>query len=451
MSWVMRRCCIGTVGAVGIAMSVGCGEAPALGAPVTGGPATTSTTSGASTSTEGEDESETTVAQPEPDLGTPLPEGCGDGVPVAGQFCFTPVPLPEYGHVNLVLGLDLDGDGRDEIIVNDAESPGYLLPLFYDGASFVEGGVATGMSTSHAPLFTDIDFDGNGRPDIVRSYSGAGWAKVVTYLSLGGSLERESYEFGAIADSAGGGGSPVVLDVDGDGMSEILASDTEYGARLFRWDGAIWEPVGPHMDMPGCNQKGSWVVGDFDGDGAPDALVDTGGTYCNAGPPSYDPDWHRIAVFRTDRETGLVELTHTMPAGTMLETGAWKGDLDDDGHLDAVFDPWDGPGVVLLMGRGDGTFEDARVIRDLEGSTETWSVRDVGDFDGDGRLEFSARVDGQLAFVLDLAGEPHASFLGPPFRKKIWPAADFNGDGIADLAVEDDDRPNQGLLLLSTP
>ncbi len=450
MGRVMRCWFIGTSAAFGIAMSAGCGEEPALGGSVTSGLAT----AGTSTSTGAGDEGETTAAEPEPDLGTPLPEGCGDGVPVAGQFCFTPVPLPEYGHVNLVLGLDLDGDGRDEIIVNDSESPGYLLPLFYDGARFVEGGVATEMGSSNAPLFTDIDFDGNGKPDIVRVFGGGGLASVAVWANLGGGLYPESHKFGPLPEGgAWMGGNPVVLDVDGDGMSEILASDTDRGARLYRWSGEVWEPVGPHMDMPGCNIKGSWIVGDFDGDGAPDALVDAGGTYCNAGPPGYDPAWHQLAVFRSDPETGLVELTHTMPAGTMLETGAWKGDLDGDGHLDAVFDPWDGPGVVLLMGRGDGTFEDARVIRDLEGSPETWSVRDVGDFDGDGRLEFSAKVDGQLAFVLDIAGSPRSQVPAPhSFELDIYPPADFNGDGVDDLSVRDPDRPaKQGLLLLSMP
>src|SRR5262249_21857795 len=69
----------------------------------------------------------TTTTTDAPDRSRPppppfeLPEGCGDGVIVPGQYdCFFPVPLDwveeDIGGYLALHPLDLEGDGRDEMI-----------------------------------------------------------------------------------------------------------------------------------------------------------------------------------------------------------------------------------------------------------------------------------------------------------------------------------------------
>lgn len=84
-----------------------------------------------------------------------LPEGCGDGVPVSGQYdCHYPVSL-EYLMETMgtrqaplrFLGWDMDGDGRDELL---AQASGFdpfqrgLAPLRWNGESFDVGEVVGG-------------------------------------------------------------------------------------------------------------------------------------------------------------------------------------------------------------------------------------------------------------------------------------------------------------------
>src|SRR5690606_20659190 len=73
--------------------------------------------------------------------GVDLPPGCGDGVVDPEQFCFEPVLVPGLAQASFVAGIDLDDDGRDEIVVGynatragdypcDRPQGGYCLSVF---------------------------------------------------------------------------------------------------------------------------------------------------------------------------------------------------------------------------------------------------------------------------------------------------------------------------------
>ena len=396
------------------------------------------------------------------DAGWELPEGCGDGVPVPGQLCFKPVPLPNLEKINGVYGLPLDDSGRDWLLVNDDSTPAStVMPLVFDGDRFDTWPLTPGStpSTGHVQHF---DFDGDGRPDIVSRSGGGGIVTVRVYSNLGTGRLAEPVThklgpFASIGTDASAGGTPVVIDVDGDGQHEILAGDDDNelraGSRLYRLEGDEWIPVGPHIDLPGCNMKGASVVGDFDEDGYPDAIVDTGGTYCDPEMYTYDPEWHRFAIFRSNPETGLLDLSHTMPAGSVVGNFPIAvGDIDGDGHLDAVFEGFEGP--IFLRGQGDGTF-DARVLRPANVDVQGWigSLGRLGDYDGDGTLEFPIWAEWEeLVFVRDIVGNPTTHSASPPFyggRGSFL--GDANGDGISDLVTADPNRKDQRILLVSIP
>jgi len=106
-------------------------------------------------------------------------------------------------------------------------------------------------------------------------------------------------------------------------------------------------------------------------------------------------------------------------------------------------------GVSVLLGNGDGSFQDAR---NFATAHDSYSVA-VGDFNGDGipDLAFaSSTVNGTVSVLL---GNGDGSFQAPvayatgPLSRSVA-VGDFNGDGVLDLAVANYGSGTVSVLLL---
>jgi hypothetical protein len=110
------------------------------------------------------------------------------------------------------------------------------------------------------------------------------------------------------------------------------------------------------------------------------------------------------------------------------------GDFDKDGLPDLA--AVGSGGVVVYISKGDGTFasKDTLPASDIESMN-------VADFNGDGisDLAITEVVDKQTAVIVAL-GEgdgtfPHSTTLVPTSLSVSTVIADFNGDGVPDLAA----------------
>ncbi len=173
---------------------------------------------------------------------------------------------------------------------------------------------------------------------------------------------------------------------------------------------------------------------------------------CNVGP-SYedDPDFFALQVFRSNPATGQLDPLPLVHPGRIVDA-FWIDDLDEDGHVDVLFDVYNGyedPGVSLARGRGDGTFEDAEHWPNVE-------VQHLGDFDGDGDLDLRVAVEAySVAFVdgLEAADAVHGLVerdLDADVKYGARAVGDFNGDGVTDLVASITDSPPDALVSYRT-
>jgi Bacterial Ig-like domain (group 3)/FG-GAP-like repeat/FG-GAP repeat len=168
----------------------------------------------------------------------------------------------------------------------------------------------------------------------------------------------------------------------------------------------------------------SVAVGDFNGDGIPDLALAPG-------------------VVRLGNGDGTFGAAALLPGGGFAIAAA---DVNDDGKLDLVVLTGDflnnAMDVTTLLGNGDGTFV-AGPSMTIVGGRPVWGVIAVADFNGDG-IPDVALTGGQGESFL-LLGKGDGSFVSSPLPDVVdlsMVVGDFNKDGISDLVM------TSGALLL---
>ena len=171
----------------------------------------------------------------------------------------------------------------------------------------------------------------------------------------------------------------------------------------------------------------SMVVGDFNRDGAPDLAVTSGGD-------------NTVTILLGHGDgTFAPAVGSPMTVGTFPEA-VRSGDFNNDGILDlAVANAKDNT-VSILLGNGDGTFNPATGSPVPTGQFPFYLV--VADFRGIGASDIavSNEIDSTVTVLLSNGDGTFNQAPGSPIPNINYNpgqivAADFNSDGIADLAV----------------
>ena len=286
------------------------------------------------------------------------------------------------------------------------------------------------------------DFNGDGKPDLAVSNNcpagGCGNSPSTVSILLGkgdGTFQPHvDYPVGSPAGLAAG-------DFNGDGKVDLAVANYDSVAILLgNGDGTF--QIAANYGTPGATS--AVAVGDFNGDGKPDLAV------INA----YD---NSVSIF-------LNSGSGTFPTRKDYATGAYPtavvvGDFNGDGKLDLATSECGatpncaGGSASILLGNGDGTFQ-THVDYTVGGYPLALTVADLN---GDGFLDLavanSNSASGTAAgSVSVLFGNGDGTFQA----QQVYPAGlmtssvvvgDFNGDGQLDFAATNEDDATVGVYL----
>lgn len=229
---------------------------------------------------------------------------------------------------------DLDGDGKPAFIVaNPGDGTISILQNTSEGGTInfaPKVDFATGDGCSAVAVG---DLNGDGKPDIAAVNTDGTLSVLQNVISAPGTITTNSFAPQVSLPIPSGGVDVAIVDIDGDGRLDLAV--TAYLPQLFSIiqnlsDGGdlTTNSFGQRIDYPMDGRGHTISVGDLDGDGKPDLVVDT---ELNS----------TISIFHNESTPGI--LTNNSLSGPIeLATGwnAWGssvGDLVGDGRPDIVF------------------------------------------------------------------------------------------------------------------
>lgn len=387
--------------------------------------------------------------------------------PVGGQASVTMGDLDNDGKLDVVAGVSFGagllllkghGDGR----LSDAEQIGtvtgaqFLALADWDGNGLLD--VLSASNTSSAvSLFTNHnpepfrlawqlgvarplslvagDWNGDGKPDLAASSGGASGVWVIEGCGDGTVKGAVHYVVGTTTTGL------VTADFNQDGIPDLAASnrDSNDAAILLNKGSGTFQPPRVLRAGAGCGPTGL-IAADFNNDRRADLVLT-----CGQVP--------RLDLLLSSTE-GTYEAPRQLPQPSLFFSAA-AADLNADGNPDlALATP---TGIVLLFGNGDGSF---RSPVELPGaSSQTAQPVTVArtpllaaDLNRDGRPDLVSGSPQGNALLLFLATGPgtfHRKSVDTGLAAGYLAVADWNGDGMPDIAVAGGGQGGPSLSLLT--
>ncbi|MGL1885508.1 MAG: FG-GAP-like repeat-containing protein [Reichenbachiella sp.] len=315
--------------------------------------------------------------------------------------------------------------------------------IAYSSAPFVvtfEGGGAIDENSFEAkidyligeePYSVSIgDLDGDGKSDlIVEDFYGN---TVSIYRNTSTEAGMISYDTSVDFTTGSEPNSVSIGDIDSDGMLDFVV--TNYGSATI----SIYRNTSTDIGSISYAEKidystgafpESVSIGDLDGDGKSDLVVTNGGS-------------HTISIYRnTSTEIGVVRFDTSIDIATGIGAkSVLINDLNDDGMLDLIVID---TAIVSIFRNNTSGVGDISFATKLDYEIVVANSVSVGDLDGDGKPELV--VANGIGKTVSVFRNISSGIGGISFATKVKyetignatsaSIGDFDGDGMADLAV----------------
>jgi hypothetical protein len=366
--------------------------------------------------------------------------GNGDGTLRA------PSAFPTAPHASIVAAVDVNGDGITDLLTS---SSGFQCGETDFGTTGVSLGNGDGTfqpvtvfdsgGCSYQAFMAIRDLNNDGAPDIVVLSGRTGFSSTPELSVL---INRGNGTFPAAElNISSGSGGVAVDDFNHDGNADVVLADGS--VYLGNGDGTL------HFLASASLGGVALATGDFNHDGNPDlaAAVECAPAGCSSGGQLL------VAIGNGD---GSFQTPTALPSGGFYAESLVVADFNHDGNLDIALmnNCTDsacsaGGSVSIYLGNGNGTFTLLNTIPSISGVPLSVVA---GDFNNDGLTDLAvAGLDrencrtGVCAGIVNvLLGNGDGSFQSSiVFAADIGitaaAIADFNNDGILDLALADGD------------
>ncbi len=354
-----------------------------------------------------------------------------------GDGTFKPPVLTTVSSSDPIMVGDVNADGKDDILqVHPGSTPSTVDVWLGNGdGTFKESNTyQISPATLQGGILTDVN--GDGKLDILAIDSQVP-GLVRTLLNNGdGTFQPPT----TVTLATQAPNNIVFADFNNDGKVDFAGLDGNNQVNIYLQEGGNFVLSGSPLTTSDSNYENSALTaGDLNGDGAAEIVsVTCGGpdennatVYVNSGSGTF-----ATGVYYPVAASGGTDPANLCPAAATV------ADVNGDGKGDIIVTNEYGGDVTVLLGNGDGTVKVPNVGYAVGGYP--WVPAMVADFNGDGMADIMINDD-EYSYVY-LHGYGDGTFRAAidnyaPINGGSWPealmvaTADFNGDGIADFAV----------------
>jgi hypothetical protein len=349
------------------------------------------------------------------------------------------------------LGLmDINGDGKPDLMYLGSGFANNVITNLGEMALYLNGSSGPGNFTlaTNSPFMQPAnyyptamafgDFDGDGLPDWV-------WIDLNDIIVCGNTSTPQSRGASSRYNQYYTGRGPFaikVADIDGDGKPDILvANQTDGTVSVFRnlSSGTGNIIFAQKVDFPACTNVQRFVVADFNGDGKPDIAVVS---WTNSGSSFF--------ILTNKSTPGTISFSSPIAIDSIDEPdGIAVGDFNMDGKMDIAVGSYGDSRVYVYINNGTGgstSFATKVIAAGYSGVSDPREIA-VADFNGDG-LPDIAVVNGVSTmytfqnawtggtFTIDSFNSPSGYSTGSSAATSVCcVSADMDGDGRPDVVV----------------